>query len=199
VAAVQTCRGSHTHTLASHPDDPDNVYVYVSGTSAPRPGEELPGCSAADPDEDPNTSLFRIEVIRVPLARPQDARVVSGAARLRGSETGDIAGLWPGGDHGEGTQRTSRTAACHDITTYPAIGMAGGACSGNGILYDIRDVANPVRIDDVVDPNFAYWHSATFNNDGTKVIFTDEWGGGTRRAAARPTRPRGAATRSSTS
>jgi hypothetical protein len=26
--------------------------------------------------------------------------------------------------------------------------------------------------------NFAFWHSATFNNEGTKVIFTDELGGG---------------------
>jgi hypothetical protein len=178
VAAVQTCRGSHTHSLASHPDDADNIYVYVSGTSAPRPAEELPGCSAADPDEDPNTSLFRIEVIQVPLARPQDARVVAEPRVFADPITGDIAGLWPGGDHGHGTQRTSRTAACHDITTFPAIGLAGGACSGNGILYDIRDVRNPTRIDDVVDPNFAYWHSATFSNDGTKVIFTDEWGGG---------------------
>jgi hypothetical protein len=179
VAAVQTCRGSHTHSLASQPNDPDNVYIYVSGTSAPRSGAELPGCSAADPDEDPNTSLFRIEVIQVPLARPQEARVVSEPRVFADPETGEIAALWPGGDHGAGTQRTSRTAACHDITTYPAIGMAGGACSGNGIIYDITDVQNPTRIDDAVDPNFAYWHSATFNNDGTKVIFTDEWGGGT--------------------
>jgi hypothetical protein len=178
VAAVQTCRGSHTHSLASHPDDPDNIYIYVSGTSAPRADAEMPGCAGGDPDENPNTSLFRIEVIQVPLARPQDARVVSEPRVFADPVSGDIAGLWPGGDHGVGTQRTSRTAACHDITTYPAVGLAGGACSGNGIIFDISDVKNPRRIDDAVDPNFAYWHSATFNNDGTKVIFTDEWGGG---------------------
>jgi hypothetical protein len=90
-----------------------------------------------------------------------------------------VAGLWRGGDHGEGTQRTAQTNHCHDITAYPELGLAAGACSGNGILLDISDPANPRRIDEVVDPNFAYWHSATFNNDGTSVIFTDEWGGGT--------------------
>ncbi|MGB5625778.1 MAG: hypothetical protein WBM61_08610 [Woeseiaceae bacterium] len=63
---------------------------------------------------------------------------------------------------------------------FPEGGIAGGACSGNGILFDISDPLNPQRIDEVVDTGFAYWHSATFNNDGTKVIFTDEWGGGTR-------------------
>ncbi len=178
IAAVQTCRGSHTHTLVTRPGDTENVYVYVSGTSAPRPAEELEGCSDLDPDEDPNTSLFRIEVIQVPLAAPHEARVVNEPRVFADPVTGDIAGLWSGGDHGEGTQSTSRTAACHDITTFPGAGIAGGACSGNGILFDITDPVQPVRIDDVVDPNFAYWHSATFNNDGTTVIFTDEWGGG---------------------
>ncbi len=67
---------------------------------------------------------------------------------------------------------------CHDITVYPAIGLAGGACGGYGLLLDIRDVANPKRIGAVADSNFSYWHSATFNNDGTKILFTDEWGGG---------------------
>jgi hypothetical protein len=176
VAAVQTCRGSHTHTLLQHPGDTENVYVYNSGTSPVRPGEEMPGCVGL-PD-DPETSLFRIEVIQVPLARPQDARIVN-APRIFADAEGNIAGLWPGGDHGPGTQASRVTAQCHDITTYPAIGLAGGACSGNGILLDIRDPANPRRIAEAVDENFAFWHSATFNNDGTKVIFTDEWGGGT--------------------
>jgi len=178
VAAVQTCRGSHTHSLVTRPGDDAHVYVYVSGTSAPRPAEELEGCSGADPDEDPNTSLFRIEVIQVPVAAPHEARVVNEPRVFADPLSGDIAGLWSGGDHGEGTQQSSRTAACHDITTYPAVGMAGGACSGNGILFDIADPVHPTRLDDVVDPNFAYWHSATFNNDGTTVLFTDEWGGG---------------------
>jgi hypothetical protein len=67
---------------------------------------------------------------------------------------------------------------CHDITVYPAIGLAGGACEGYGLLLDIRDVVNPKRIDAVADSNFSYWHSATFSNDGTKILFSDEWGGG---------------------
>ncbi len=178
VGAVQTCRGSHTHSLVSDLNDDDHVYVYVSGTSPVRPAEELEGCvTARDPDEDPNTSYFRIEVIKVPLAAPQDAEIVN-MPRIFADETGNIAGLWEGGDHGPGTQRSRRTTQCHDITAYPELGLAGGACAGNGILLDISDPANPVRIDEVVDPNFAYWHSATFNNDGSKVLFTDEWGGG---------------------
>ena len=177
VAAVQTCRGSHTHTVVEDPRDDENVYVYVQGTSGVRPAEELEGCSDLGA-EDPNTSLFRIEVIRVPLDRPQDAAVVSEPRIFTNEQTGDIAGLWGGGDHGPGTQTTRATNRCHDITAYPAIGLAAGACSGNGILLDISDPVNPYRIDEVVDPGFSYWHSATFSNDGTKVIFTDEWGGG---------------------
>ncbi len=178
VAAVQTCRGSHTHTLVNDPDDNGNIYLYGSGTSSVRPSEELPECtsSAADPE----TALFSIDVIRVPLARPEEARVVSRPRIFADPETGAIAGLWRGGDHGPGTQKTSETNQCHDITVFPELGLAAGACSGNGILLDISDPAKPVRLDQVVDPTFAYWHSATFNNDGTKVVFTDEWGGGGR-------------------
>jgi len=178
VAAIQTCRGSHTHTLVSDPADKANIYVYVSGTSYVRPGAELAGCSGAEPDVDPNTSLFRIDVIKVPLAHPQDAKIVA-EPRVFADTAGRIAGLWKGGTHGEGTQTTHVTNQCHDITTYMEIGLAAGACSGNGILLDIRDPANPKRIDEVLDPNFAYWHSATFSNAGDKVVYTDEWGGGT--------------------
>lgn len=178
VAAVQTCRGSHTHTLVTDPDDPDNVYIYVSGASFVRPDAEMPGCTAAHPEEDPDTALFRIEIIKVPLAAPEQAAVVNMPRIFADPETGAVAGLWPGGDHGPGTQRTRTTDHCHDITVFPALGLAAGACAGNGILLDISDPVNPVRIDEVTDPNFAYWHSATFNNDGTSVIFTDEWGGG---------------------
>jgi hypothetical protein len=177
IAAVQTCRGSHTHTLVTDPKDPANVYIYVSGTSSVRSNSELAGCSKAGPDVDPNSSLFRIEVIRVPLAAPQDAKVVS-TPRIFADSAGNVAGLWRGGTHGEGTQSTSETNQCHDITVYTAMGLAAGACSGNGILLDIRDPANPKRIADVSDPNFAYWHSATFSNDAKKVLFSDEWGGG---------------------
>jgi hypothetical protein len=178
VAAVQTCRGSHTHTLV--PKDKQTLYVYGSGTGGVRSGEELADCSAGDPKDNPNTALFSIDVIEVPLAAPEKARVVNRPRIFADDKTGAIAGLNPGGDHGPGTQRSSATNQCHDITVYPEVGLAAGACSGNGILMDISDPANPKRLDVASDQNFAYWHSATFNNDGTKVIFTDEWGGGTR-------------------
>ncbi len=180
VAAVQTCRGSHTHTLVLDPDDDANVYVYVSGTGAVRPGEELAGCSDADPEENPDTALFSIDVIQVPLDAPENARIVNQPRIFADPETGAISGLWQGGDHGRGTQSSRETRQCHDITVYPEIGLAAGACSGNGILLDISDPVNPVRLDQVTDQSFAFWHSATFNNDGSKVIFTDEWGGGSR-------------------
>jgi hypothetical protein len=180
VAAIQTCRGSHTHTLVTDPNDTANIYVYGSGTSSVRSAEELAGCSGLDPKEDTNTALFSIDVIKVPLAAPQTAAIVNRPRIFADIASGAIAGLWQGGDHGEGTQKTSVTNQCHDITVFPEVGLAAGACSGNGILLDIRDPRNPVRLDHASDKNFAYWHSATFNNDGTKVIFTDEWGGGTR-------------------
>ena len=246
VANVQTCRGSHTHTVLKHPDDDDNVYIYVSGSAPVRPAEELAGCSGAMPSEDPNSSLFRIEVIRVPLANPQAAAVVSSprifedlvappthgvspadlaeieAARARGAfviEFGGQAQVLPdqftrpmldsimtarggegtptaadstalrdyfaemiaqmtGGGGGDGDGPAPGPTQCHDITVYPVIGLAGGACGGYGLLLDITDPANPTRIAAVADSNFAYWHSATFNNDGTAIMFTDEWGGG---------------------
>jgi len=177
VAAVQTCRGSHTHTLVTDPDDDDNVYIYVSGASYVRPAEEMAGCVGTP--EDPETALFRIEVIKVPVDNPASAEIVNAPRIFANLETGDISGLWEGGSHGPDTQETATTDQCHDITAYPEIGIAAGACSGNGILLDISDPANPVRTAAVSDPNFAYWHSATFNNDASKIIFTDEWGGGT--------------------
>jgi hypothetical protein len=179
VAAVQTCRGSHTHTLVTDPKDTANIYIYGSGTGQVRPGEELAGCSSEAPDKDPNTALFSIDVIKVPLAAPARAAIVSRPRIFSDPATGAIAGLEKGGDRGPGTQSARVTNQCHDITVYPAVGLAAGACSGNGILLDISDPVKPVRLDAASDVNFAYWHSATFNNDGTKVIFTDEWGGGT--------------------
>ncbi len=180
VAAVQTCRGSHTHTLVTNPRDKSKVYIYGQGTSGVRSAEELEGCtSAADPTVDPNTALFSIDIIEVPVAAPARARIVNRPRIFSDPATGAVAGLWQGGNHGAGTQSTSTTTACHDITAYPALGLAAGACGGNGIILDISDPVHPVRIEDMTDPNFAYWHSASFNNDGTKVIFTDEWGGGT--------------------
>jgi hypothetical protein len=180
VAAVQTCRGSHTHTLLANPGDPQNVYIYGSGTGRVRSAQELEGCSALNPEEDSNTALFSIDVIQVPLSAPEKARIVSRPRIFADKATGAIAGLWKGGDHGPGTQRARATNQCHDLTVFPELGLAAGACSGNGILLDISDPVNPTRLDEAVDKSFAYWHSATFNNDGSKVIFTDEWGGGTR-------------------
>ena len=177
VADVQTCRGSHTHTLVTDPNDQANVYIYVSGTGPVRSGSELAGCARGASLSDTTTSLFRIDIIKVPVAAPQNARIVN-SPRIFADSAGAIAGLWKGGAHGTGTQTTAQTNMCHDITVYTAMGLAAGACSGNGILLDIKDPANPKRIAAVIDPNFAYWHSATFNNEGTKVLFTDEWGGG---------------------
>ena len=178
IATVQTCRGSHTHTLVTDPGDPETLYVYVSGTGPVRSSAEMAGCNPSPSPEVVSTSLWSITVIRVPLSAPETAEIVGDPRVFADPITGSIAGLWPGGDHGPGTQVTRETIQCHDITAYPEIGLAAGACSGNGILLDITDPANPVRIDEVSDPNFAYWHSATFNNDGSTVLFTDEWGGG---------------------
>ena len=176
VAAVQTCRGSHTHTLVVDPKDSQNVYIYVSGTSFVRQSEELAGCSGEAPERDPNTSLFRIEVIQVPVASPEKARVVASPRVFMDPRTGVINALNSGGSHDKATPVD--TDQCHDITVYSKLGLAAGACSGNGILLDISKPAEPKRIDAVNDPNYAYWHSATFSNDGSKVVFTDEWGGG---------------------
>jgi hypothetical protein len=243
VTNVQTCRGSHTHTVLEHPGDQDNVYIYVSGSAPVRPAEELPGCSGALPSEDPNSALFRIEVIQVPLANPERAAIVSSprifndlvappehglapddiaaieAAKARGAFVAEFGGqamvLPPqftapmldsivAARGGEGAPTAADSAAlrayipelvaimtggaddgpalgptqCHDITVYPAIGLAGGACEGYGLLLDISNPTDPKRLAAVADSNFAYWHSATFNNDGSKVMFTDEWGGG---------------------
>ena len=180
VGAVQTCRGSHTHTVVTDPDDEGNIYVYGSGTSSVRPGEEMAGCTDDSPFENPESALFRIDVIQIPVNNPQNSSVVNRPYIFSDPQSGIAAGLWEGGDHGDGTQTTSETNQCHDITAYPEIGLAAGACSGNGILLDISDPVHPVRRHEVIDTGFAYWHSATFNNDGTKVLFTDEWGGGSR-------------------
>jgi hypothetical protein len=178
VAAVQTCRGSHTHTLVLDPNDRENVYIYVSGVSFVRQAEELAGCSGEKPDKDPNTALFRIDVIKVPVAAPQDAKVVSSPRLFIDPRTGALNGLNNGGTHGKGGEKPQDTDQCHDITVYQAIGLAAGACSGNGIVLDIKDPVHPKRLDAVNDPNYSYWHSASFSNDGSKVVFTDEWGGG---------------------
>ena len=251
ITDVQTCRGSHTHTVVTQPNDTDNVYIYVSGSAPVRSPNELAGCVSGAEDSTPNTALFRIEVIQVPLAHPEQAHVVTSprifeglvapkrhgdapedslafkkevdSTRAAGGyvvnfEGGDIilgnqfvatqldsivkarggTGAPTGADSAtlranaltivtariqanrrrQGFNPNSGPTQCHDITVYPAIGLAGGACGGYGLLLDIRDAANPKRVAAAADSNFSFWHSATFNNDGTKVLFTDEWGGG---------------------
>jgi len=214
VANVQTCRGSHTHTVVTDPRDKQNVYVYVSGSAGVRSAEELPGCKDG-PIDDPDTARFRLEVIKVPLAAPQTAAIVSsprifyglappprrvepgrggagrgadpaaapgaapaGAAAAPGAPAAGAApaGAARGGRGGRGNTGPNQ---CHDITVYPDIGLAGGACGGYGLLLDIKDVTSPRRIDQAADINMSFWHSATFSNDGTKILFSDEWGGGT--------------------
>ena len=179
VGAVQTCRGSHTHSVVSGPDADGKILVYNSGTSSVRKEEELENCIDGTPGDD-RTALFRIDVIEIPVDDPSKSRIIDSPTVFADPETGALAGLWRGGDHGDDTQETYRTDQCHDITVFPSANLAAGACSGNGILFDITDPRKPTRIDAVTDAGFAYWHSATFNNDGTKILFTDEWGGGGR-------------------
>jgi hypothetical protein len=248
VGNVQTCRGSHTHTLLVDPKDRENVYVYISGQAPVRSPTELAGCVSAP--QDPNSALFRIEVIKVPLDHPEQSKIVSSprifndlvappkhgdtpedsAAAAKEVAEAKAAGGFTGVFHGHeevarpewvaqlldsivqarqgtGAPTAADSAAlrqalpgiiegamkarqaqmpdsnagptqCHDITVYPAIGQAGGACAGYGLLLDIRDPAHPVRLAAVSDSNFSYWHSATFNNNGSKILFSDEWGGG---------------------
>ena len=219
VTDVQTCRGSHTHTVVTQPGDNDNVYIYVSGTSGVRSADELPGCADGGPD-DPNSARFRLEVIKIPLAAPEKAAIVTSPRIFNGlpvaprnadrdaveskereeraaaaaaaaaanptpspapgSPEAAAAGGRGGRGRGNGGPPPAPTGPnqCHDITVYPEIGLAGGACAGLGLLLDIRDAAHPVRLDAAADANMSFWHSATFSNDGKKVLFTDEWGGG---------------------
>jgi uncharacterized protein (DUF305 family) len=174
VGAVQTCRGSHTHSVVTGPNPDGKILVYNSGTGGVREEEELEQCIEDIPGDD-RTALFRIDVIEIPVDDPSQSRIINSPAVFADPETGTLAGLWRGG-----SQETSITDQCHDITVFPSANLAAGACSGNGILFDITDPINPERIDVVTDTGFAYWHSATFNNEGTKILFTDEWGGGGR-------------------
>jgi hypothetical protein len=185
---VQTCRGSHTHTLVTDPDDPDNIYVYNSGTAGVRPAAELAGCENAALTQAPvttgNPTQWRIDVIKVPLDAPDTASIVSQPRIFTDPDTGAFNGLQntlTGALHPAGIPYAPlpNTNTCHDVSAFPEIGLLAGACQGNGILLDISDPVNPVRLDAVSDPNFSYWHSAQFSNDGKKVMFTDEWGGGT--------------------
>ena len=179
VGAVQTCRGSHTHSVVDGYTADGKIIVYNSGTSRVRDQEEMGDCFE-DIAGDDRTALFRIDVIEIPINDPSQSRIIDSPTVFADPNTGVLAGLWRGGDHGDETQETEITDQCHDITVFPSSDLAAGACSGNGILFDISDPTSPERIDVVTDTGFAYWHSATFNNDGTKILFTDEWGGGGR-------------------
>jgi hypothetical protein len=182
VAQVQTCRGSHTHTLVRPKNDPANVYIYVQGTAGVRAATELAGCNGGNATTE-NPSMWRIEVIKVPVANPTQAAVVSEPRLFKNEETGALNGLQNGPTQpqhpaGGNYSPSPNTNQCHDITVYEELDLAAGACAGNGLLIDISDPANPKRIDAVADPLFSYWHGATFSNDGKAVVFTDEWGGG---------------------
>ena len=179
VGAVQTCRGSHTHSVVAGPTPDGKILVYNSGTGSVREEEELDQCIKDIPGDD-RTALFRIDVIEIPVDDPSQSNIIDSPAVFADPQTGVLAGLWRGGDHGDDSQETEITDQCHDITVFPSANIAAGACSGNGILFNISDPNKPERIDVVTDTGFAYWHSATFNNEGTKVLFTDEWGGGGR-------------------
>ena len=178
VAAIQTCRGSHTHTLVPHPSDPNVLYVYNSATSGVRPTEELAMCSDGEPGENPDTARYSIDIIRVAIDAPEQAAIIERPRLFADAQTGEIAGLSAGGAIAGQEREASTTNHCHDITAYPEAGLAAGACSGNGLLIDIQDPENPVRLSEVSDPDMVYWHAAMFNNDATKIVFTDEWGGG---------------------
>jgi hypothetical protein len=242
VASVQTCRGSHTHTVVTQPGDNDNVYIYIQGTSGVRDAKEVPECiDSGRGNIDDKTAQFRLEVIKVPLKAPQNAamtnaarifndlpaappnaerQAVQAAGRAGGAGRGGAAGAGAAGAAGgavaggagappagaagaAGAPPAGAAAAgggrgggrganpnapppgpavgpnqCHDITVYPDVGLAGGACAGLGLLLDIREAAHPIRMDFVGDPNMSFWHSATFSNDGKRILFSDEWGGG---------------------
>src|SRR3954451_1797910 len=183
VGQVQTCRGSHTHTLVRPKNDPANVYIYVQGTAGVRAATELAGCDGGAATN-PNPSQWRIEVIKVPLAAPATPAIVNEPRLFKNDTTGALNGLQntpqtPQHPSGTNWGPTTNPNHCHDITVYEELNLAAGACSGNGLLIDISDPANPKRIHAVSDPLWAYWHGATFANDGKTVVFTDEWGGGT--------------------
>jgi len=123
VGQVQTCRGSHTHSIVSTANEDGNIIVFNSGTGSVRDEEELAGCIDESPGDN-RTALFRIDVIEIPIDDPSKARIISSPAVFADAETGNLAGLWKGGDHGDDTQETSQTNQCHDITVFPELGIA---------------------------------------------------------------------------
>ena len=215
VKNVQTCKGSHTHTVIPDPRNKDVVFIYVSGNQGARPAEELAGCNNGTDPADVNNSLYRLDVIKVPLKNPEQAEVVTGARIFTGLDAAPMSAMRKeamaerasrggrrGGNDGAAAQLAGApgtTAAvapssapaaaidpmrtgprnCHDVTAYPSLGILAGACASYGLLVDISNPEKPVRLDAKADTNFSLWHTAVFSNDGSKVVFTDEWGGGT--------------------
>ena len=178
---IQTCRGSHTHTIVPHPTDKNTIYIYVGGSSNVRDSTEVPelNCSNATPSENPNASNQRVDIIKVPLRNPEQAAVI-GFARIfenlpRSPGRGGVAAN-PANDT---SSRRSGPNGCHDLTSYPEFNLVAGSCGSFGIMLDARNPEKPVRMDGKSDLNFSLWHTAVFSNDGKRVVFTDEWGGGT--------------------
>src|SRR5690606_12784487 len=139
---------------------------------------EMPECSDGTVEENPNTAQYRIDIIRVPLDDPEAAEV-AGYARIFEDlpRPPGRAGV-PLADTATG-RNASGPRGCHDLTSYPAMNLVAGSCGSFGILLDASDPENPVRLDAKSDVNFSLWHTAVFDNAGEKVVFTDEWGGGT--------------------
>jgi len=183
VKNVQTCKGSHTHTIVPHPKKKDVIYIYVSGNQAARPDSELAGCRNGTDAADEANSLFRLDVIKVELKRPEKAEVVTGARLFTGLDPAPrAASRQPPAAAGDSTRPAPTPTGprnCHDVTAYPAMKLLAGACASYGLLVDISNPEKPVRLDARTDTNFSLWHTAVFSNDGKKVVFTDEWGGGT--------------------
>jgi hypothetical protein len=177
---VQTCKGSHTHTIVPDPKDKGVIYIYVSGNQEARPATELAGCNNGTDPADENNSLFRLDVIRVPLAHPEQSEVVTGARIFTGLGAAPRAAGRPARAR-PGAEPTLPTGPrnCHDVTAYPEMNLLAGACASYGLLVDISNPMKPVRLDAVSDTNFSLWHTAVFSNDAKRVVFTDEWGGGT--------------------
>ena len=206
VKNVQTCKGSHTHTVIPDPKNKDVVYIYVSGSQGARPATELAGCNNGTDPADEKNSLYRLDVIKVSLKHPEQAEVVTGAriftgltpaptsamrretrsargGRRRGAT--DSVATANGANTANGAQQAGDPVTptgprnCHDVTAYPSMRLLAGACGSYGLLVDITNPEKPVRLDARADTNFSLWHTAVFSNDGSKVVFTDEWGGGT--------------------
>ncbi len=197
VKNVETCKGSHTHTVVPSPKDPNILYIYVSGQSEARPETELAGCKNGTDPADLTNSLYQLDIIKVALDHPERATVIPGARIFTGLDVDATckqfcaptdprraaAGRGRGGAPGAvaaGEPMHTGPRNCHDVTAYPSLNLLAAACSTHSILVDISNPEKPFRIDALTDTNnFQGRHTAAFSNDGKKLVQTDEWGGGT--------------------